>query len=77
MLLAVVFLAGCATQYDIVLNNGSTLVAHGKPKHDEVNQIYIYKNDMGQKLFVGDFKVKLIQPSSFREDKPKSPYIQP
>ena len=68
--------AGCATQYDIVLTNGGTLIAKGKPRHDDANNVYWYKDSLGQKNYVGDFKVKLIQPSSMRSDKPKPQYLE-
>jgi hypothetical protein len=76
LLLLALFAAGCSTRYDIKLNNGGTIVAYGKPRYNRELDGYVYKDEMGSNYLVGAFKVAVIQPSSFRADKPKGPYLE-
>lgn len=67
LLLAALAVSGCATHYDITLTSGETITAFGKPKHDEKRHIYLYKDSQGVLNGVYDFKVTLIEPSSFHK----------
>jgi len=54
--LLVLALAGCATRYDILLNNGATIAAYSKPVRDGHGRL-IFKNEVGEKVSVNEVRV--------------------
>ena len=61
--------AGCASHYDIVLNNGAVITAHGKPHLDKDKGRYLFTNAEGKPDAVSVLKVREIAPQSMRQKK--------
>lgn len=63
--------AGCSTHYDITLNNGMVITAHGKPHLDKEKGRYLYTDASGKPDSVSVLRVLQIAPQSMRANKPK------
>ncbi len=68
LLLALCVCVGCASHYDITLNNGMVVTAHGKPHLDKEKGRYIYTDASGKPLRVS-VRVREIAPQSMRQQK--------
>ncbi len=66
LLLALVVGAGCSTHYDMILNNGNVITAHGKPHMDKEKGSYLYKDASGKPSSISVLKVREITPHSMR-----------
>jgi hypothetical protein len=64
VLLGLALLTGCASHYVIVLKNGHSVVADGKPKLDEVNLRFVYKDLGGRTNSIPSSSVRAVIPSS-------------
>ena len=69
LLLGLALCAGCATHYDITLNDGTTVTALGKPKYDQAKSGFFFKDALGNPQYVPQIQVRQIQPSSYKSDK--------
>ena len=69
LLLAVIVGAGCATHYDIILNNGMVITAHGKPHLDKEKGRYLFTNASGKPDAISVLRVREIAPQSMRNKK--------
>ncbi|HWD18775.1 MAG TPA: YgdI/YgdR family lipoprotein [Verrucomicrobiae bacterium] len=67
ILLGATLLAGCA-RYDMTLTNGVHLTNISKPKLDEANEIYVYKDVAGNKRFIHAGRVVEIVPHSSKSE---------
>jgi len=64
LLLAVALCGGCATHYTIVLQNGETITAKGKPKYDKDKGVYYFTDAQGNKEHVLGGNVREIAPEN-------------
>jgi hypothetical protein len=64
LLLAVTLCAGCATRYNITLNNGDIVTAKGKPKYDKQRNGFFYTDALGNTNYISAFRVREIAPAS-------------
>ena len=55
-------LSGCARRYKITLTNGNVITTKGRPKKNEAENTFQYKNVDGTKSSVPQFRVKEIEP---------------
>ncbi len=63
LLLLMLFVAlGCARHYTITTNNGSQILARGKPRLE--NGAYIYTDTQGRRASVPAGRVREVSPSS-------------
>ena len=62
LLLACVLLSGCV-KYRVTLNNGESFTVLGKPKYDQVNDVYRYKSG-GEEHAVRSSRVLSIGPAA-------------
>ena len=70
LLLAVALCAGCASRYNITLNNGDIVTSKGKPKYDKQRNGYFYTDALGNTNYISAFRVREIGPaSSSKSDK--------
>ena len=67
LLLALFVCAGCASHYDITMNNGMVVTAHGKPHLDKEKGRYIYTDASGKPASVSILRVREIAPQSMRK----------
>ncbi len=67
LLLALSLCAGCASRYNITLNNGEVITALGKPKYDQARSIYIYKDASGTPSYLPQVDVREIAPRSWKK----------
>jgi hypothetical protein len=69
LLLACCFalLAGCASRYSIVLNNGEILTAKGRPRLDQQSNRWHYIDASGQPAELPSGRVREITPESLRD----------
>ena len=65
LLLAVALCGGCASNYNIVLNNGLTITSKGKPKYDSSRGGFYFKNAAGEKEFISQVSVRRVAPQSW------------
>jgi len=63
LLLAAFVCAGCATRYNITLNNGDVITARGKPRYDPARYGFIYKDGTGQPAFIPGGRVREVAPT--------------
>ena len=64
LLLALTLCAGCASRYNITLNNGDIVTAKGKPKYDKQRNGYLYNDALGNTNYISAFRVREIAPAS-------------
>ena len=67
LLLALFVCVGCASHYDITLNNGMVVTSHGKPHLDKDKGRYIYTDASGKPASVSVLRVREIAPQSMRK----------
>jgi hypothetical protein len=67
LLLAVTLCAGCASHYNITLNNGEVITARGKPKLDKEKTGYYFKDASGNPAYVTLGRVREIAPQSWKK----------
>jgi hypothetical protein len=56
--------AGCATRYDVVLNNGTLLLSKGKPRLDKATQCWVFTDIRGRQMAVPSIRIREIAPAS-------------
>ncbi len=66
LMFALAACAGCATHYDITLNNGMVLTTHGKPHLDKEKGRYLYTDASGKPDSISVLRVRQIAPHSMR-----------
>jgi hypothetical protein len=66
LVLLTFFLYGCSTQYQMKLNNGTTLSVPGKPKLKGSN--YYWKDAKGGEQMISQSRVLEIQPESMAKE---------
>lgn len=76
ILLALFVCAGCASHYDITLNNGMVVTSHGKPHLDKEKGRYIYTDASGKPASVSVLRVREIAPQTMWK-KENSQFISP
>lgn len=69
LLLALAACAGCATHYDITLNNGTVIAARGRPHLDKDKGRYLFTNGDGQADSISVLRVRQIAPHSMKPQK--------
>lgn len=69
LLLALIVCAGCASHYDITLNNGMVITSHGKPHLDKDKGRYLFTNASGQPDSISILRVRQIAPHSMHSQK--------
>ncbi len=69
LLLALVFLAGCARHYVVTLGYGREITTHGKPKL--VNGSYVCKDAQGREFLISATRVREIAPASVAAEEKK------
>jgi hypothetical protein len=62
LLVPALLVSGCASHYNITLNNGNMITTRGKPKYDAVTSSYQYKDSNGRPGSLPAFRVKEIAP---------------
>jgi hypothetical protein len=72
-LVAACLLAGCAQHYDMMLTNGVRVTNVTKPKLDEKNSVYIYKDVAGNVRYMNAGRVIEIKPHSNKDAEPFKP----
>lgn len=70
LLLSLVFFAGCASSYNIVLSNGRVITTSSKPKLNEQKNRYVFKDAQGRQMEVSPLVVREITPTSMAEKSP-------
>jgi hypothetical protein len=55
---------GCATHYDVVLNNGTLLLSKGKPRLDKATQCWVFTDIQGRQMAVPSIRIREIAPAS-------------
>jgi hypothetical protein len=73
LLLGLVLCAGCASHYNITLNNGEVITSRGKPKLDKEKNGYNFTDASGNPDYVSLGRVQEIAPQSWKkkyDDKP-------
>src|SRR3954447_22464785 len=71
MLLSSLLLTGCASHYNVVLNNGRVITASSKPKLDPSRNVYVFKDVSGQPVTVSQGSVREIAPTSMASEESK------
>jgi hypothetical protein len=67
LLLALAFCAGCASRYNITLNNGEVITSRGKPKLDKDHAGYNFTDASGNPDYVSLGRVQEIAPRSWKK----------
>jgi hypothetical protein len=67
LLLALALCAGCASNYNITLNNGEVVTSRGKPKLDKGKTGYYFTDASGNPDYVSLGRVKEIAPASWKK----------
>jgi hypothetical protein len=67
LLLALSLCAGCASRYNITLNDGEVITARGKPKYDETRSGYFYTDASGNPAYISQLRVNEIAPQSWKK----------
>ena len=62
LLLAVVMLCGCKTQYDISTSSGAKITAIGKPKYIKESDEFLFTDTAGRKMYIKGSRVRVIEP---------------
>jgi uncharacterized protein YcfL len=75
LLLTIAICAGCASHYDITLNNGTVLTSQGKPHLDKDKGSYLFTDAEGKPDSVSVLRVRQISPHSMKAQK-GSQFIQ-
>ena len=72
LLVGLLTLTGCASQYVIKLTNGTEITSEGKPRRE--GGAYVFKDAKGEEHLVPAGRVREIEPTSMsrEEKKPKS-----
>ena len=55
---------GCATRYDVVLNNGTLLLSKGKPRLDKATQSWVFTDIQGRQMAIPSIRIREIAPAS-------------
>ena len=63
-MLSLVLLAGCARNYNIITSNGRVITSKGKPKYDEANSVFVFKDVKGVERRIPAGSVRQIAPAS-------------
>jgi ABC-type Fe3+-hydroxamate transport system substrate-binding protein len=74
VLLVAVFVAGCASRYQIVLTNGTILTTNSRPKLDKATNSYTYKDAKGKTVVIPSGRIREIAPLSHGEKPDKFHY---
>ncbi|EEF58454.1 YgdI/YgdR family lipoprotein [Pedosphaera parvula] len=67
LLLVLSLLAGCASNYNVILTNGRVYTTSTKPKLDKAKNRYVFKDTSGQPVEVAPVLVREIAPTSMSE----------
>jgi hypothetical protein len=67
LLLGLVLCAGCASHYNITLNNGEVITSRGKPKLDKEKNGYNFTDASGNPDYVPLGRVQEIAPQSWKK----------
>jgi hypothetical protein len=67
LLLALALCAGCASRYNITLNNGDVITARGKPKLDKEHSGYFFTDAAGNPDYISLGSVREIAPRSWKK----------
>jgi hypothetical protein len=67
------FLCGCATQYDLTLTNGDVVRAKSKPRLNEEGQ-FVFKDLAGHEATINRMRVREIEPVR-AGSRPSSPFL--
>lgn len=62
--LALALLAGCARNFNIITNSGRVISAKGKPKYDQANSVFVYKDANGVERRIPAGSVRQVAPAS-------------
>jgi hypothetical protein len=67
LLLALPLCSGCATHYNITLDNGEVITARGKPKYDAARSGYFFTDATGNPSYISQLRVHEIAPQSWKK----------
>jgi uncharacterized protein YcfL len=68
--LAALTLTGCASRYEMVLNNGTHITSFGKPTLVD-NSYYVYKDAEGRTQKIPSLRIRTISPQDSWNSDPK------
>jgi uncharacterized lipoprotein YajG len=72
--MAAIVLAGCATRYEIVLNNGTRITSKGMPKLVD-NSYYVFTDALGKQQKLPALRVRSIAPQDSWDSDPKKNFF--
>lgn len=64
ILLALVLIAGCARNYNILTNNGRVITSRGKPRYDAAGSVFVFTDVKGVERRISAGSVRQIAPAS-------------
>lgn len=70
--LSFLLLTGCASHYNITLNNNHVITTFSKPKMNQAGDAYVFKDRAGNMTSIPAGNVKLIEPRGHESSKPEA-----
>ena len=68
LVLALLFVSGCARYYNVTMSSGHVITAKGKPHYDKPNGVFVFKDVKGQERRIPAGSVSQIAPASDHSD---------